>query len=203
MEKVIIFLEEHFTGILIAILLLLGLALFLNWLFWIFGWGRHKVKQPVAGQPAPKAGIMFAFADLMVKIINDFRHFLALILVLIFAFALGYAFYVSHGNAEDLSKAMQAVVATLGGLIGSIVGYYFGESKAIAQGQGGGISGGGTTGSSTVPPVLPGGALTAGGAVTAASAQTITPPIVPPALTPVTTTPATGTTNPGEENPQG
>lgn len=201
MEKVIVFLEEHFTGIFIAILLLFGLALFLNWLFWTFGWGRHKVKQLLPGQPAPKGGFMFIFADLMVKIINDFRHFLALILVLIFAFALGYAFYVAHGDPERLSKAMQAVVATLGGLIGSIVGYYFGESKALAQGQGGGTAGG-TTGSSTVPPVLP------GGAVTAASAQTVTPPVTPPALTPVTITPpgvtaATGTTNPGEEDPQG
>lgn len=201
MEKIIIFLEDHFTGIFIAILLLLGLALFLNWLFWVFGWGRHKVKQLLPGQPAPKGGIMFIFAELMVKIINDFRHFLALILVLIFAIALGYAFYVSHGNVEELSKAMQAVVATLGGLIGSIVGYYFGESKAIAQAQGGGTSGGGTTSSSTVPPVLPGSAISGG--ISAASAQTGTPPIVPPALTPVTTTPATGTTTPGEENPQG
>jgi hypothetical protein len=189
MEKVIIFLEEHFTGIFIAILLLLGLALFLNWLFWIFGWGRHKVKQLLPGQPAPKGGFLFIFAELMVKIINDFRHFLA--------FALGYAFYVSNGDPSRLSDALQAVVATLGGLIGSIVGYYFGESKAIAQAQGGGTSGGGTTGSSTVPPVLPGGALSGG--ISAASAQTITPPIItPPALTP-----ATGTTNPGEEDPQG
>lgn len=192
MEKVIVFLEQHFTGIFIAILLLLGLALFLNWLFWILGWGRHKVKQPVPGQPAPKAGIMFVFADLMVKIINDFRHFLALILVLIFAFALGYAFYVSNGEPQRLSDALQAVVATLGGLIGSIVGYYFGESKAIAQAQSGGTAGG-ATGSSTVPPVQQ------GGTVTAASIQSVTPPVVPPALTPVAVTPPEVT--PATENP--
>jgi hypothetical protein len=31
---------------------------------------------------------------------------------------------------EDLADGLQAVMATLGGLVGSIVGYYFGESAA-------------------------------------------------------------------------
>lgn len=65
-----------------------------------------------------------------VQLINNFRHFLALVLVLIFVAVLFGAIVAGRHSTEDLTKCVQAVMATLGGLIGSIVGNYFGESAA-------------------------------------------------------------------------
>lgn len=150
MQDFISFLENHFTGIFILLLLILCLLLFFNWIAWIFGVGRYKNVKSV-----PKSGFFFIFADMMVKIITDFRHFLALVLVLIFAIALGYAFSIANGNVKDLSDALQAVVSTLGGLVGSIVGYYFGESAAKSNSSG--TSGTNTGTATNTPPVQGGG----------------------------------------------
>jgi membrane protein DedA with SNARE-associated domain len=67
-------------------------------------------------------------AELFVKIINDFRHLLALLIVVIFALVLGYGLIRAGKDLENITKVLQVVVSTLGGLIGSIIGYYFGES---------------------------------------------------------------------------
>lgn len=126
MDSFLNFLEAHYVGLFLTAFIFFSGALLINWVAWIFSWGRFKGS---LSKEDPGGGIFFLFTDLMVKIINDFRHFLALILVLIFAISLGYAFYISD-SVESLSGALQAVVSTLGGLIGSIVGYYFGESAA-------------------------------------------------------------------------
>ena len=127
MGDFIIFLEQHYSGILILLLLCFAIMIIISWIANVFSIGKYRSSR------GPKSGFIYVFAELMVKIITDFRHFLALVLVLIFAIALGYAFYISNNNIENLSKALQAVVSTLGGLVGSIVGYYFGESAARAK----------------------------------------------------------------------
>jgi Mn2+/Fe2+ NRAMP family transporter len=90
--------------------------------------------------PSARAELRFIFSEAAVKIINDFRHLLALIIVLIFAFALGYSLIkaasavtnaTSPTMIDNMKEALQAVVATLGGLVGSIIGYYFGESSVV------------------------------------------------------------------------
>lgn len=105
----------------------------MQWIVWILGRGRFG-KPP---SPAGRAELRFIFSEAAVKIINDFRHLLALVIVLIFAFALGYSLIKAASIAtnpsspttiENMKEALQAVVATLGGLVGSIIGYYFGES---------------------------------------------------------------------------
>lgn len=53
-------------------------------------------------------------------------------IVLIFASALVFAMYTADGDMDKLATALQVVTATLGGLVGSIIGYYFGESKINA-----------------------------------------------------------------------
>jgi hypothetical protein len=74
--------------------------------------------------------------DLIVKIIDDFRHFLALLIVVLFFLALGYALLRAGGDVEAISDALQAVSSALGGLIGAIIGYYFGESAGRRQADG-------------------------------------------------------------------
>lgn len=104
------------------------MIIIVNWIAWIFNFGRYR-----DGKANTKGSVIFIITEMIVKIITDFRHFLALILVLIFAGALIYACSISDGKIDDLSKALQAVVSTLGGLVGSIVGYYFGESAAKSR----------------------------------------------------------------------
>lgn len=117
----------------------LAIGVLIHWFAWVFAWGRFQERKRPTGQPT----LSYVFADLMVKIINDFRHFLALIIVLIFGFSLTYSLILAtceDGNRVNaITKAMQAVVSSLGGLIGAIIGYYFGEKAgekaAAAQAQ--------------------------------------------------------------------
>jgi multidrug transporter EmrE-like cation transporter len=124
MESFFKFIEANYTGILLLFVGALFLVLMVHWIAWIFGLGRFKV---INNQGSREGGLFYILGDLLVKIINDFRHLLALILVLIFAISLAYAFYFAD-NLENLSSSLQAVMSTLGTLVGSIVGYYFGES---------------------------------------------------------------------------
>lgn len=131
MENFIRFFQVNFIGLVIFFLSIFCIILFLDWLAKIFAWGRYKNQD----NNRNLGNIVFVFTQLLVKIITDFRHFLALILVLIFAISLGFAFHIAYNTEaatriDNLIKVLQAVVATLGGLVGSIVGYYFGESAA-------------------------------------------------------------------------
>lgn len=72
------------------------------------------------------------FGELLTKIIYEFRHLLALLIVVLFAVALFAAMWpgMMKGDVALIKDGLQAVAAALGGLIGSIIGYYFGESAA-------------------------------------------------------------------------
>lgn len=124
MPEFLSLLETHYAGVFVLALITLIVIFFVNWILWMFSWGRFKNE---ANKTSPNGSFFYAFVDLMVKIINDFRHFLALVLVLIFAVSLMYAFYFTK-TVNEMSDALQAVMSTLGTLVGSIVGYYFGES---------------------------------------------------------------------------
>lgn len=126
------FLDTHSGGFVVLFFILFAGLVLLQWLAWIFCFGRFNPR--IAGPKVAASNLRFVFADLLVKIINDFRHLLALLMVLIFAAALGYVIFRAGQNLEEISKALQVVVATLGGLIGSIIGYYFGESAAKKTG---------------------------------------------------------------------
>ena len=122
------YLWEARGGILVAAFVLLVVTLFVNWIAWIFRLGRFEQ----SGSPSPTPTLRFVVANFFAEIINDFRHFLALLIVLLFAVALFAAMYpgLSANDVGKLTDGLQAVAAALGGLIGSIMGYYFGESAA-------------------------------------------------------------------------
>jgi len=114
---------EQRGGIFVLLAGITVLAVVLRYLAFIFCWGRFR------DIPArPESAVGYVVAQFFANLINDFRHFLALILVLIFAGALAVALIVSTHDVPGLTGALQAVTSTLGGLIGSIIGYYFGES---------------------------------------------------------------------------
>lgn len=124
---------EDFFGILtlfaFSLVLIIIALLLVNWLLWMFGKGRFKEIV------APTSRIRYLMADLFVKIIDDFRHLLALIVVSIFAFALLYGFIIAGTEIENIKSVLQAIVSTLGGLVGLIIGYYFGESAGKREAE--------------------------------------------------------------------
>jgi hypothetical protein len=143
MGRLFTFLDTYRNAILFLLFCLAALAFLVQWFAWIFGRGRFSRAAPQTGTgtgtgSTTRGDLRYIFSDAAVKIVNDFRHLLALVIVLIFAFALGYSMIKAASvmtNAdtpsvvENMKNALQAVVATLGGLVGSIIGYYFGESS--------------------------------------------------------------------------
>jgi hypothetical protein len=132
MSSLVNFFQIYRSGIFLLLLFLAGIAFLIQWLAWIFGVGRFKN----IGTASKTSS--FIFSEFTFKIINEFRHLLALLVVLIFSFALGYSLIKAASLPADaegtsvidnMKEALQAVVATLGGLVGSIIGYYFGESS--------------------------------------------------------------------------
>lgn len=138
MTRFFTFLQTYRAGVLLFLLILIVSVFLIQWMVWIFARGRFR-RGIMAGTgtgtgdgSGKTAG--FVFADFVVKIINEFRHLLALLVLVIFAFALAFSLIkagsLSTGDAvSNMKGAIEGVVATLGGLVGSIIGYYFGESS--------------------------------------------------------------------------
>jgi hypothetical protein len=121
MRALFSFFADQRAGILMFLLTLIVLTGVTQWVLWILGRGRFS-------SPS-SSGV---FRELITKIIYEFRHLLALAIVLLFSVALFFAIWpgVMGGSVQNIREGLQAVAATLGGLIGSIIGYYFGESAA-------------------------------------------------------------------------
>jgi hypothetical protein len=139
MARLFTFLQDNRGGIFMLFFVLASIALLVQWFAWILAKGRFGATS-AATASGGRAELRYIFSEATVKIINDFRHLLALIIVLIFAIALGYSLWkaasvatsaTSPSVVDNMKEAIQAVVATLGGLVGSIIGYYFGESSVV------------------------------------------------------------------------
>ena len=127
MATFLTFLQQHQTGIYVGLACLIVLAALIQWFAWIFRLGRFERQQASTSDSAQ--GIRYIVADLFVKVIDDFRHLLALVLVIIFAVVLLYVL-LFPSNVDNIGKGLQAVASSLGGIIGVIIGYYFGESAS-------------------------------------------------------------------------
>lgn len=139
------YLASHWQGIVVAILVAFAALMLVQWLAWIFRWGRFGAE----ARRERRDTLRFVFADLLVKIIDDFRHLLALVVILIFAAAMAFGFvlvaYETDGRMVALADVLQAVVSALGGLIGAIIGYYFGEKAGERRSAESPPAAGGTT----------------------------------------------------------
>jgi hypothetical protein len=142
-------LQQNAGGISVLIFSVASLAVIAlvatQWLSWIRRWGRFRPPAgaeaiaPITKEPSSIAHLIMRF---FTTIISEFRHLLALLIFLLFAGVLTYSVIVasraSANTAEmidSVSTVIQAVVASLGGLVGSIIGYYFGESTARSARQ--------------------------------------------------------------------
>ena len=123
------FLARERSGILVLLLASAFAGGLTQWILWMFGWGRFRGAVETDGKRTD-TNIRYVLTDFFVKIIDDFRNLLALIVVMLFAVALFAAMApgIRAGRVDELKDGLQAVAAALGGLIGSIIGYYFGES---------------------------------------------------------------------------
>lgn len=109
------------------------------WLAWVFGWGRFK---PTSQASNDASKLRFVTANFVAKIVDEFRHLLALVIVSVFAIAMFFAMWpgLARDDIEGMIAGLQAVAASLGGLLGSIIGYYFGESAGKARDDAAGSS---------------------------------------------------------------
>lgn len=169
MVDLLTFLQQYANAFLVLFLILLGIGVLVNYLLWLLGWGRFSGAMNV---PKEKK-LNFVITEAAFKLINDFRHLLALILVLVFSAVLLYAVYISRGDVDALKNALQAVMATLGGLVASIIGYYFGEARSNAALGGG-------QGAGTNPPPPPAPAVQPPPVTGTGAAADITPAPAPP-----------------------
>jgi hypothetical protein len=122
------FLEVHAVGFFVLISCFFAAALFIQWIAWILARGRFAATDRQEGS---RSTLRYVVSEFFVRIINEFRHLLALVLVVVFALTLAAAIYpgVANKDVEAIGKGLEFVAATLGGLLGSVLGYYFGESK--------------------------------------------------------------------------
>jgi hypothetical protein len=141
MDSFFTFFQIYRNGILLFLFGLAVIVAIVQWLAWIFSMGRFGKDMP-SGSKA----LSVAFSEFIFKIINEFRHLLALLVFTVFSFALAYSLIKAASlptNPDaallptdppsvinNMKEALQGVMATLGGLVGSIIGYYFGESSA-------------------------------------------------------------------------
>ena len=136
-------LQENQGGIVAGVLVWLVLLGTLHWITYLYGWGRYNI--------GTGPGLGRRVSQLLTEIIKEFRHLLALLIVggfgltlvaVILAALYWYRGTPSQSGYDAMLKGIQVVVASLGGLVGSIIGYYFGESAAI-KAQGGHAPAGG------------------------------------------------------------
>ncbi len=109
-----------FAGGVVA--LILGSITFVSWIFKLGRFGDGVVQ--------PRESLLFAITDFFVKLINDFRHLLAVVVLgtfFIVTIAMLYPGY-AHSNVYEMGEGLKMVAATLGSLVASVIGYYFGES---------------------------------------------------------------------------
>ncbi|MGB3585084.1 MAG: hypothetical protein WBA23_01030 [Tunicatimonas sp.] len=120
------FLENHATGIYLIILCVFTFILAINWLAKIFSWGAYQKRN---AERNDQSKLSYVISRFFVNIIDDFKHLLAIIVVIIFTTLIIYSM-TAGDTFDDKMEALQLVIASLGGLLGSIIGYYFGESAA-------------------------------------------------------------------------
>ncbi|MBI3832484.1 MAG: hypothetical protein HY291_23370 [Planctomycetes bacterium] len=125
---------QHSPGILTLVCSLLLFLICFHYVLWLLRRGRFKdSNQKSQNQPT----IAYALSVFVGKIITDFRHALALSIVLLFAIIMFLVIAAGWDDFEKVKAGIQLVSASLGGLIGSIIGYYFGESAGRREGVSG------------------------------------------------------------------
>ena len=138
------------SGLAILAGLILLATLVFQWVAWIVGLGRFNHKQVKERELLPRpdrlGDLRYLITEAAVKIINDFRHLLALLFLLLFGGVLAFVLWHATTIAE-MKEALLVVTSTIGVVLASIIGYYFGEARGGRGAQPPSSSGG-------PPPVI-------------------------------------------------
>lgn len=100
-----------------GIVVLVSLVAAGQWIAWILGVGRFRERSARSG---------WFVQDFASTISADFRHILASALVVLF----GVALFVGIALEGGYPDAMQPVMNSFPGLLGAVLGFYFGEKQA-------------------------------------------------------------------------
>jgi len=134
MTNILQFLADHVSGVAVILMILFAIIGIIQYVCWIFRWGRFKVDALLSDSVdrRTESTVRHMVVKFFVEIINDFRHLLALVIVIIFAVTLLAVCQAGFklDNFDGVKEGIQVVTSSLGGLVGSIIGYYFGESAA-------------------------------------------------------------------------
>lgn len=112
------------------------IGIFVTWMAWVKGCWRFK--RETTDSNKRETTIRYMMVKFLTEIINDFKHILAILLTLMFVVTVFSIIYFALFKQKDftvLKDGLQVVVASLGGLVGSIIGYYFGESADSKRGE--------------------------------------------------------------------
>ena len=99
-----------------GVVVLLSLVAAGQWIAWILGIGRFQKRSAQSG---------WFVQDFASTISADFRHILASALVVLF----GMALIVGIALPDRYPDAMQPVMNSFPGLLGAVIGFYFGEKQ--------------------------------------------------------------------------
>lgn len=121
MEALLSAVEEHKIGVIILVVSIAILLYVLRRFLQAFGVGRKSRK-------VIEARIQFqaVISQVIMKIIDQFRHFLAALVVVIFAI-LTITMVLVIDN--DRLGALQLIISAFTGLLGTVLGFYFGEKS--------------------------------------------------------------------------
>lgn len=126
MSRLFTFLQTYRSGIFLLVLLLASIAFLVQWLAWIFSLGRFR---PSADPFRQQNFLRYTISEAIVKIVNEFGHVIALIILFIFSFTLIFALVQTRGDIAGMTDALKTVVSTMGGLVGAVIGYYFNRKQ--------------------------------------------------------------------------
>ncbi len=149
MDGIFDFFQRNATGIFVFLIALTILAMLFVLVFqkicWILERGRFKLTEAQKkATSVAESSVGMVISAFFAKLIDEFRHLLALLIFLLFAGTLIYGIAVAGSGIpsgtdvkefttlrlDNIEKVIQVIVASLGGLVGSIMGYYFGEARA-------------------------------------------------------------------------
>lgn len=160
------FLSTHQSGILMFLLLAATVMVLFNWLLWLLGKGRYGQPQE---RPYRESIWRFVFSKFIVRLIDEFRHLLALVVVVIFAVALAYVLKRAGADTtgttnqaeaatalvKNMGEAIETVMASLGSLVSIIIGYYFGRAAVTREVGAAPPAGGASPGAPGDTPAVP------------------------------------------------
>jgi hypothetical protein len=111
MENLLRQLGDQARGVWELIGLLFALMATVTWCFWVLGRGRFSRPRPTDD----RSTIAYYIGTFVGQIITEFRHFLALMVVMLFAVTMATVIFLGRHHFEDVKTGVQVVAASLGG----------------------------------------------------------------------------------------